>query len=106
LDGAWQRGLELSDEAVLVALANECGLDGTALLTRAGDAVIKQRLVAATEAAVAAGIFGVPTFRFGNEIFWGEDRIEALLWRLQGNSIDEGLLADVLARPASAARKG
>jgi len=105
LDGAWQRGLELSDEAVLISLANECGLDGRALLALAGETAIKQRLVAATEAAVVAGIFGVPTFRFDEEIFWGEDRIDALLWRLQGNSIDESLLADVLARPASAARK-
>ena len=59
----------------------------------------------ATNAAVAAGIFGVPTYRIDGEIFWGTDRIDALLWKLQGHSIDESLLATVLARPASAVRK-
>ncbi len=105
LDAAWARGRDLTDDAVLTALAQECGLDGRALLARADEADIKQRLIDATDTAVAAGIFGVPTYRIDGEIFWGEDRIDALLWRLQGNTIDEALLAKVLARPASAARK-
>jgi 2-hydroxychromene-2-carboxylate isomerase len=105
LDAAWARGLDLTEDDVLVALANECGLDGAVLLARAGDAEIKQRLIAATDAAVAAGIFGVPTWRVAGEIFWGEDRIDALLRRLQGHTIDESLLAAVLARPASATRR-
>jgi 2-hydroxychromene-2-carboxylate isomerase len=105
MDAAWVRGLDLTDDAVLVALAQDSGFDGRALLAHADDAEIKQRLVAATNAAVAAGIFGVPTYRIDGEIFWGEDRIDALLWRLQGNTIDESLLATVLQRPASAARK-
>jgi 2-hydroxychromene-2-carboxylate isomerase len=105
LDAAWQRGLELSDMGVLIGLANECRLDGRALSAQADESAVKQKLTDATNAAVAAGVFGVPTFRVDGENFWGEDRIEALLWRLQGNRIDEALLADVLARPASAARR-
>lgn len=105
LDAAWARGLELADAGVLVQLAEECRLDGRALAERADEPATKQRLIAATEAAAAAGVFGVPTFGVDGELFWGEDRIDALLWRLQGNGIDESLLADVLARPASAARR-
>lgn len=105
LDGAWGRGLELADATILIRLADECGLDGRALAARAEEADIKQALVAATGAAVADGVFGVPVFRVDDELFWGEDRIDALLWRLQGNRIDESLLAEVLTRPASAARK-
>jgi 2-hydroxychromene-2-carboxylate isomerase len=105
LDAAWAHGADLTDDAVLRAVAAGCGLDGDALLARAGDADVKQRLVDATAGAVAAGIFGVPTWRIDGELFWGEDRIDALLWRLQGHRIDEALLATVLARPASAARK-
>lgn len=105
LDGAWTHGLDLADDRVLVGLANECGLDGAALLGRAGAADIKRRLIEATDAAVATGVFGVPTFRIDGEIYWGADRIDALLWRLQGNRVDEARLAAVLARPASAARK-
>lgn len=105
LDACWSRGLELADETVLVQIARDCGLDGPGLLARAGTADVKQRLIAATESAVAMGIFGVPTFRFDGELFWGEDRIDALLRRLQGQTIDESLLARILARPASAVRR-
>jgi 2-hydroxychromene-2-carboxylate isomerase len=105
LDAAWQHGLELGDPEVLVAVADRSGFDGRQLAARADEAAVKQALVTATNDAVAAGVFGVPTFVVDGELFWGEDRIDALLWRLQGNRIDEDLLADVLARPASAARR-
>jgi len=105
LDACWSRGLELSDETVLIALARDCGFDGPALVARAGAADVKRRLIEATESAVAMGIFGVPTFRFDGELFWGEDRIDALVRRLRGQTIDESLLARILARPASAVRK-
>ena len=104
-EAVWERGLDVTDDALLARVAADCGLDGTALLARAGDPDVKRRLTDATEAAVAAGVFGVPTFRVGSELFWGADRIDAVLRRLQGHTIDEALLADVLARPASAARK-
>ena len=105
MDAAWEHGHDLTDDAVLVGIARDCALDGAALLARAGEADVKQRLLDATSAAVAAGIFGVPTYRIDGEIFWGTDRIDALLWTLRGHTIDESLLATVLARPASAVRK-
>jgi len=105
LDAAWARGLELGDAAVLIRLADECGLDGRALAARPDEPEIKRSLTAATEAAIRDDVFGVPTFDVDGELFWGEDRIDALLWRLQGNRIDESLLTDVLARPVSASRK-
>ena len=106
LEAAWERGLDLTDDAVLTELATACELHGETMLSRANDGAIKQRLVEATQDAVNAGVFGVPTFAFADELFWGEDRIDALLWRMQGHAIDESLLASVLARPASAARRG
>lgn len=36
-------------------------------------------LAAATEAAIGAGVFGVPAFAVDGELFWGGDRVEALL---------------------------
>jgi hypothetical protein len=38
-------------------------------------------------------------------LFWGGDRVDALLWRLQGNGIDEGVLAEFLARAPLAQRR-
>jgi 2-hydroxychromene-2-carboxylate isomerase len=101
----WERGLDISDAAVLARLAGECGLDGETLLATAGQPGIKQRLASDTERAIADGVFGVPTFRYGDELFWGGDRVDALLWRLQGNGIAEERLAEFLAREPLAQRK-
>lgn len=105
MDGAWRRGLDLSVAADLAQLADECGLDGAALMQRADDPVIKQRLATQTSDAAAAGIFGVPTFVCDGELFWGADRIDAVVRRAAGHRIDETELATKLARPASATRK-
>jgi len=105
LAAVWEQGLDVTDDAVLAQVAAGCDLDGKELLDRAGDPAIKRRLADATEAAIAAGVFGVPTFRVDSELFWGADRIDAVLRRLQGHRIDEALPADVLTRPASAARR-
>lgn len=105
MDGAWGRGLDLSQPAELVGLAVECGLDGAALAQRADDPAIKQRLATQTSAAAAAGVFGVPTFVCEGEQFWGADRIDAVIRRAAGHRIDDAELATKLARPASAERK-
>jgi 2-hydroxychromene-2-carboxylate isomerase len=105
---AWERGENLMDAATLVRLADEAGLDGSALLAAAQTPAVKQALADATARAVADGVFGVPTFRIGDdsELFWGADRLDALLWRLQGNGIDDDVLREFLARAPLARRTG
>lgn len=105
MDAAWARGLDLAAPDELVRIADENELDGAALSQRADDPGVKERLAAQTSAATAAGIFGVPTFVCADEIFWGADRIDAVLRRAAGHAIDEAELAAKLARPASAVRK-
>ena len=100
----WEQGLDVSDPAVLKKVAVECGLDGEAIEAAARQPAIKVQLAADTEQAIAAGVFGVPTFRVGEELFWGADRVHSLLRYLQGARIDEAALAAILARPASAQR--
>jgi 2-hydroxychromene-2-carboxylate isomerase len=75
LKGMWEEGLKLDDPAVFVAAANTVGLPGEALLAATGDAEVKAELTANTEAAVARGTFGIPTFFVGEEIFFGKDRL-------------------------------
>ena len=101
----WERGADASDMAVLAGLADECGLDGKALAVAAASACLTSGVAAATEQAIAAGIFGVPTFEFEGEFFWGADRIDSLLWRVAGNRIDEAVLQAFLDRPALAQRR-
>jgi 2-hydroxychromene-2-carboxylate isomerase len=105
LSACWEHGADISDAATLSGIASECGFDADALLDSAQQPAVKQALAAATEQAIADGVFGVPTFRLGDELFWGGDRVDALLWRLEGNGIDEARLAEFLAREPLAQRK-
>lgn len=105
MDAAWAEGRDLERREVVSDVAARVGLDGAHLLERAGDPVIKQRLRERTEDAIARGVFGVPSFVIEGEIFWGSDRIDALLRRLGGTRTDEDKLARMLARPASATRR-
>jgi 2-hydroxychromene-2-carboxylate isomerase len=107
ISACWERGENLMDEAALVRLACAAGLDGSALLAAAQSPAVKQALADSTARAVADGVFGVPTFRIeGNdELFWGGDRIDALLWRLGGNGIDEEALEGFLVRKPMAQRR-
>lgn len=104
MTACWEGGEDISDAAVLARLADDAGFDGAALLERAATPGVKQALAAVTDAAIAEGIFGVPTFRVDGELFWGGDRIETLMWRLDGGRIDEAALAGFLARPPLAQR--
>ena len=57
------------------------GRDAEQCIRRAPDADVKQAYAAATERARQLGLFGSPTFVVGDEIFWGDDRLEdALAW--------------------------
>jgi 2-hydroxychromene-2-carboxylate isomerase len=71
----WEAGRDCGDPAVIAQVLDEAGLDGTALVARAGEQSIKDGLVARTEALAARGAFGVPTFFVGDEMFWGKERM-------------------------------
>lgn len=105
MNACWERGEDVSDPAVLSKLADGCGLNGPALQAAAQQPDIKMQLQAATENAIAGGVFGVPTFKVGAELFWGGDRINALVEHLQDKRIDERALADFLTKAPLAQRK-
>jgi 2-hydroxychromene-2-carboxylate isomerase len=74
-------GADISNRTVLGALLAGLGLDSASILARIEQPEIKQRLKRQTEAAQARGIFGAPSFLVGDELFWGDDRLEqALAW--------------------------
>lgn len=76
--GFWERGLAMGDPLVLSSVLNEANLDGEAILARAQTDAVKAVLLANTEAAVARGVFGVPTFFVGEEMFFGKERLDQL----------------------------
>ena len=78
LVGMWEDGRKMDDPEVVLAVLNEAGLDGRALLEATQDAGVKAELVANTEAAAARGVFGIPTYFVGDEMFFGKERLEQL----------------------------
>jgi 2-hydroxychromene-2-carboxylate isomerase len=71
----WEDGANLSDSAVAVSALNAAGLDGAKLIAMADDPSVKAELAANTDAAVARGVFGIPTFFVGDEMFFGKERL-------------------------------
>ncbi len=76
----WEREESLADPAVMASAAQRAGLDAAAL--RAGgpsDAELDGLYEQYTHEALAAGVFGAPSFVLpSGEIFWGQDRLEML----------------------------
>lgn len=69
----WAEDRDISDDAVLAELL---GPDARDTLDRIATSEIKLRLVEATQRALDAGVFGVPTWVVdGRELFWGQDRV-------------------------------
>jgi 2-hydroxychromene-2-carboxylate isomerase len=80
---AFQRGSELSVAGNVLQSAARAGLDPDAVRVGASDPEIKQALRDATDAAYDRGVFGVPTIAIGDELFWGDDRLEDAAAHLQ-----------------------
>ena len=72
----WVKGENLSEPSVAAAVLNAAGLDAQRLLAACAEPGVKARLIANTEEAVARGAFGAPTFFVGNEMFFGQDRLD------------------------------
>lgn len=106
LDAAWSHGRDLESEGTLAEVLEALDLDG-ALLDAIATPAIKTRLKEHVERALGLGVFGVPSFVLGTELFWGHDRLPHVAAFLRGElAVDEGLQAEILARPRAAERRG
>jgi 2-hydroxychromene-2-carboxylate isomerase len=75
LRGMWEDGLKLDDPATLARAIDEAGMDSERLLAAAQSEPVKQKLADNTAAAVQRGVFGMPTFFVGKEMFFGKERL-------------------------------
>ncbi len=71
----WREPKKMDDPEVIVSALDASGFDGEAILEKTQDSAVKAKLVENTEAAVARGAFGIPTFYVGDEMFYGKDRL-------------------------------
>ncbi len=67
----WMRGERGDDAPSLAAVARELGIAD--IEPAIGSAAVKEELRANTDEAIRAGVFGVPTLRIGDLLFWGDD---------------------------------
>lgn len=102
----WGRGRDLTDAGVLREIVAGVGLPAENLAERIATPEVKQALRQHTEAALQAGVFGVPTFRINDEIFWGHDRLPHLAAYLGGELPSAADIAAAMERrPRGADRK-
>jgi 2-hydroxychromene-2-carboxylate isomerase len=73
---AFAGGKDLSDVDNIVIAAAACELHPNAVLKGVETRSVKDRLRSATHEAYERGVRGVPTVAVGNELFWGDERLE------------------------------
>jgi 2-hydroxychromene-2-carboxylate isomerase len=84
-EAVWVRGLHVSEASVVEQVADELALPGASLVADAQSSSCKSALRDATSAAIARGVFGVPTMEVGDELFWGFDDFAQLEGFLAGS---------------------
>jgi 2-hydroxychromene-2-carboxylate isomerase len=73
---AFVDGADLGEEAAVLEAGRRAGIDTAELSDALTDPHIKDSLRSATDDALALGVFGVPTIVIGDELFWGDDRVD------------------------------
>jgi 2-hydroxychromene-2-carboxylate isomerase len=74
----WHDDQNIEDENVLIALAQNLGLDGRSLLNAACEQAAHDQYTAYTEEAIQRGVWGSPFYVYRDEPFWGQDRLQHL----------------------------
>jgi len=83
-DAVWVEGLHMGEPEVVAGVLERAGLDAEAIMTLAQDPEIKAGLISATEEAVGRGAFGAPTMFIGDDMYFGQDRLDFVEEALQG----------------------
>ncbi|WP_439598790.1 2-hydroxychromene-2-carboxylate isomerase [Falsiroseomonas sp.] len=82
LKALWEEDRNPGERETLAALVTDAGLDAPALLALAEDPRWAAMRQTDSEAALARGVFGAPSYVIGEDIFWGQDRLEFVAKRL------------------------
>ncbi len=83
-EAMWVQGRNLGDLAVLGETLAGGGFDPQQLLAWSGEQEVKDALKATTEEAIRRGVFGAPAMFVGDELFFGQDRLDFVREALQG----------------------
>ncbi|HIQ44718.1 2-hydroxychromene-2-carboxylate isomerase [Ectopseudomonas khazarica] len=72
----WVDGVNMGDPARVAEVLAAAGLDAAALQQQIGEPAVKEALKATTEEAVRRGVFGAPTCFVGDDMYFGQDRLD------------------------------
>ncbi len=72
----WERDENIADAEVIGALLLSQGFEPDSVLKLSASTEIRDELRSIVDTAAARGVFGVPTFFVGEEMFWGKDRLD------------------------------
>ncbi|MDH1264087.1 2-hydroxychromene-2-carboxylate isomerase [Pseudomonas sp. GD03944] len=75
-EALWVQQKNLGNLEVVAEVLEKAGLDATAFERLVSDEAVKERLKQTTEEAIRRGVFGAPTFFVGNELHFGQDRLD------------------------------
>jgi carboxymethylenebutenolidase len=82
LKALWEEEANTAEREILARLIGEAGLDSGAVTSLAEDPRWAAMRKSDSEAALARGVFGAPTYVIGDDIFWGQDRLDFVARRL------------------------
>lgn len=75
-DGMWVSNKNMNEPEVIGAIVSDAGIKPDAFMAKINEPEVKQRLIDVTSEAESRGAFGAPTFFVGDEMFWGQDRLD------------------------------
>jgi 2-hydroxychromene-2-carboxylate isomerase len=78
----WVEERDIGDPVTLMQIATALGQDGPALIARAASPEIAAAYDASSQDAIDRQVFGAPTYVVGDELFWGQDRLDFLARKL------------------------
>lgn len=79
----WAESLNMADETIVAEVLQRGGIDPQEFIGFIQDPAVKTKLRTDTEAAVERGIFGAPTMFVGDEMYFGQDRLDFVREALQ-----------------------
>ncbi|WP_169546279.1 2-hydroxychromene-2-carboxylate isomerase [Sneathiella aquimaris] len=75
LKAVWVEEKDITDDATVIQVANDQGLDGQTLFSAGQSAEIQSQYEQLSLDAIKKGVFGAPSYVIDDEIFWGQDRL-------------------------------
>ena len=74
----WAQDRDIGDDKTLIAIAEETGFSGADLLVSGRKDITELQWMQNGKDALDFGVFGAPSYLFGKQLFWGQDRLEFL----------------------------